>query len=58
MDLIFYTVSTDVQVFFLFPHECMQWQKGRYRKKSACEDKPFVLKGLSLVLGYCRYTIK
>lgn len=58
MDLIIYTVSADVQVFFLFPHECLQWQNGLYRKKYACDDKPFVRKGLSLVLAYCRYTIK
>lgn len=37
----------------------MQWQKDLHcKKKCDPEEDPFVWKGLSLVLAYCRYKIK
>lgn len=58
-DLIFYIVSSDVHVVYLFPlHTQVYAVTGSLLEKSVSEDKPFVWKRLSFVLDYCRYTIK
>lgn len=55
-DLIFYIVSSDVQV--VISTQVYAVTKGSLLEKSVSEDKPFVWKRLSFVLAYYRYTIK